>query len=109
MDDILLATNNKGMLYEVKQFLSSNFEMKDMGDASYVIGIKIHGDRLQGVLELSQGTYINKVLERFRMKDCSPSVAPIVKGDRFNLNQCPKNVWKGNKCVTFHMLPLLEV
>ncbi|XP_068641915.1 secreted RxLR effector protein 161-like [Aristolochia californica] len=25
------------------------------------------------------------------MKDCSPSVAPIVKDDRFNLNQCPKN------------------
>ena len=25
------------------------------------------------------------------MKDCSPSVCPIVKGDRFNLNQCPKN------------------
>ena len=25
------------------------------------------------------------------MKDCSPSVSPIVKGDRFNLNQCPKS------------------
>jgi hypothetical protein len=25
------------------------------------------------------------------MKDCSPSVAPIMKGDRFSLNQCPKN------------------
>ena len=25
------------------------------------------------------------------MKNCSPSVSPIVKGDRFNLNQCPKN------------------
>jgi hypothetical protein len=25
------------------------------------------------------------------MKDCSPSIAPIVKGDRFNLNQCSKN------------------
>ena len=25
------------------------------------------------------------------MKNCSRSVAPIVKGDRFNLNQCPKN------------------
>jgi len=24
-------------------------------------------------------------------ENCSPSVAPIVKGDRFNLNQCPKN------------------
>ena len=91
VDDILLATNDKGFLHEVKQFLSKNFDMKDMGEASYVIGIKIHRDRLRGIFGLSQETYINKVLERFRMKDCSPSVAPIVKGDRFNLNQCPKN------------------
>eukprot|EP00253_Pinus_taeda_P026433 PITA_26433 len=90
-DDILLATNDKGLLHEVKQFLSKNFDMKDMEEASYVIGIKIHRDRFRGILGLSQETYINKILERFRMKDCSPSVAPIVKGDRFNLNQCPKN------------------
>ena len=25
------------------------------------------------------------------MKDCSPSVSPIVKGDKFNMNQCLKN------------------
>jgi hypothetical protein len=91
VDDILLTTNDKGLLHEVKQFLSKNFDMKDMGEASYVIGIKIHRDRFQDILGLSQETYINKVLERFRMNDCSPSVAPIVKGDRFNLNQCPKN------------------
>ena len=36
-------------------------------------------------------TYINKVLERFQMKDCSPSVAPIMKGDKLSLNQCSKN------------------
>ncbi|RVW61091.1 Retrovirus-related Pol polyprotein from transposon TNT 1-94 [Vitis vinifera] len=90
VDDILLATNDKGLLHEVKQFLSKNFDMKDMGEASYVIGIKIHRDRFKGILGLSQETYINKVLERFRMKNCSPSVSPIVKGDRFNLNQCPK-------------------
>ena len=45
VDDILLATNDKGLLHEVKQFLSKNFDMKDMGEASYVIGIKIHRDR----------------------------------------------------------------
>ena len=91
MDDILLATNDQGLLYEVKQFLSKSFEMKDMGEASYVIGIKIHRDRTRGILGLSQETYINKVLERFQMNDCSLSVAPIIKGDRFNLNQCPRN------------------
>ena len=62
-----------------------------MGDASYVIGIKIHRDRDQGTLVLSQESYINKILERFQMKDCLPSVSPIVKNDKFNLNQCPKN------------------
>eukprot|EP00253_Pinus_taeda_P009249 PITA_09249 len=62
-----------------------------MGEASYVIGIKIHRDKFRGILGLSQETYINKILERFQMKNCSPSVAPIVEGDRFNLNQCSKN------------------
>ena len=62
-----------------------------MGETSYVIGIKINWDRFQGILGLSQETYINKFLEIFQMKDCLPSVSLIVKGDRFNLNQCPKN------------------
>ncbi|KAL1300528.1 hypothetical protein AAHE18_18G189400 [Arachis hypogaea] len=65
--------------------------MNDMGDASYVISIKIHRDKHKGILGLSQEAYINKVLERFKMQNCSPSVAPIVKGDKFCLDQCPKN------------------
>ena len=62
MDDILLATNDVGTLYEVKQFLSKSFDMKDMGEAAYVIGIKIPRERSRGILGLSQDTYINKVL-----------------------------------------------
>ena len=60
MDDILLATNDMGTLYEVKQFLSKKFDMKDIGEASYVIGIKIHMERSRGILGLSKETYINK-------------------------------------------------
>ena len=91
MDNILLAPNDKGMIHEVKQFLSKSFYLKDMGDESYVISIKIHRDIHQSTLGLSQEPYINKLLKKFRMKDCSASVAPIKKGDKFNLNQCPKN------------------
>ena len=91
VDDIQLATNDKGMIYEVKQFLSNKFDIKDMGETSYVIGIRIHRERSGGILGLSQETYINKVLERFNMKNCSSSVAPILKGNICNLNQCPKN------------------
>ncbi|KAH9671264.1 hypothetical protein KPL70_017295 [Citrus sinensis] len=52
--DILLTTNDFGPLHETKEFLSKNFEMKDMGEASYVIRIEIFLDRAQGLLKLSQ-------------------------------------------------------
>ena len=42
--------------------------MKDMGEASYVIGIEIFRNRPQGLLGLSQKAHINNVLERFRME-----------------------------------------
>ena len=31
VDEILLATNDRGLMHEVKQFLSNHFDMKDMG------------------------------------------------------------------------------
>jgi len=58
VDHIFLATNDLGLLSETKKFLSNNFEMKDMGEASYVIGIEIFHDRSQGLLGLSQKAYI---------------------------------------------------
>jgi hypothetical protein len=42
VDDILLASSDKNLLHETMGFLSSNFDMKDLGDASYVLGIEIH-------------------------------------------------------------------
>ena len=65
--------------------------MKDLRDASFVLGIKIHRDRSQGILGLSQKSYIEKVLERFGMSKCAPGDTPIAKGDKFSLIQCPKN------------------
>ncbi|KAL6324617.1 hypothetical protein AAG906_013430 [Vitis piasezkii] len=37
---ILLATNDKGLLHKVKQFLSKNFDMKDMGEASMSLALR---------------------------------------------------------------------
>ena len=48
-----------------------------MGEASYVIGIEIFCDRSQRLLGLSQRTYIEKVLKRFRMEKCSAGIVPI--------------------------------
>ena len=91
VDDILLATNDIGMLHETKIFLSKKFEMKDLGDASFVFGIQIHRGRSRGILGLSQKTYIEKILKKFGMHGCKPGDNPVAKEEKFSLSQCPKN------------------
>ena len=41
VNDILLVSNDINLLLETKIFFSKNFEVKDLGDASFVIGIQI--------------------------------------------------------------------
>jgi len=74
VDDILRASRDLGLLHEAKR--SQQFDMKDMSEASCVTGIEIERDRSQRILRLSQETCINKILEGFHMKDCSPGLSP---------------------------------
>ena len=53
LDDILLASSDLGLLHETKQMLSKKFDMKDLGEASFVLGIEIHRNRSRGLLGLS--------------------------------------------------------
>ena len=53
IDDILLTSNDLNMLTETKQMLAQHFEMKDLGNASFVLGIEIHCDRSLGAFGLS--------------------------------------------------------
>ena len=88
--DILLASSDLGLLHQTKKFLHKNFEMKDMCEATYVIGIEIFRDRSRGLLGLSKKAYIKRVLKMFNMEKYSASVAPIQKKiDKFNNMQCP--------------------
>jgi hypothetical protein len=93
MDDILLASNDVNLLLETK-FLSSNFDIKDLGEASFVLRIEIHRDRRKGVLGLSQKAYLEKVLKKYSMHVCKPSPAPIVKGNSFGEFQCSRNQYE---------------
>jgi hypothetical protein len=83
VDDILLASSDVSLLLETKRFLSSNFDMKDLGEASFILGIKIHRDRRKLVLGLSPKAYLEKVLKKFSMHAYNSTSAPIVKGDNY--------------------------
>ena len=57
------------MLSNVKGWLQKQFDMKDLGEANYILGIKLPRDRKNKVLELSQALYIDKILARFSMEN----------------------------------------
>ena len=60
IDDILFIGNDVAVLSIVKVCLASTFDMKDLGEASYILRIKIIRDRKRKIMGLSQATYINK-------------------------------------------------
>ena len=90
IDDILIVRSNMKFVNIIKNWLPYNFEMKDMGEAAYILGVKILRNCSKRLLSLSQETYINKVLERFCMHDCKPMDTPIIKGEGLSHKLCPK-------------------
>ena len=53
------------MIETTKEWLFTIFEMKDMGEVRYILGIEIIRNCYENLLGLSQEAYINKVLEHF--------------------------------------------
>ena len=45
VDDILLIGNDTKFLDNIKGYLNKSFSMKYLGEAAYILGIKIYRDR----------------------------------------------------------------
>ena len=69
VDDILLIGDDVPAMQGIKVWLSSQFSMKDLGEASYILGMKIYRDRSRKLLGLSQLMYIDTMLKRFSIEN----------------------------------------
>ncbi|TXG49042.1 hypothetical protein EZV62_024917 [Acer yangbiense] len=65
IDDMLVASTYLEEINNLKKQLSNEFEMKDLGVAKHILGIRISRDEHKGTLKLSQAEYVCKVLQRF--------------------------------------------
>ena len=64
--------------------------MKDLGEATYILGIKIYRDRSRRLIGLSQSTYIDKVLKRFKMENSKKGLLPMSHCVVLCKSQCPQ-------------------
>ena len=94
VDDILLIGNDIPTLQNVKSWLGKCFSMKDFGEATYILGIKIYRDRSKRLIGLSQSAYIDKVLKRFSMQDSKRGYLLMYHGITLSKSQCPNTKYE---------------
>ena len=61
IDDILLTSSDVNLPLEKKKFLSLSFNVNDLGEASLVLGIKIHRDRRKWGIRTIAKAYLEKI------------------------------------------------
>ena len=67
VDDMLITGSNHEMIQSTKKVLSSKFDIKNLGIADVIIGIKI--SKTSNGYILSQTHYVEKILEKYNTKD----------------------------------------
>ncbi|KAL4022437.1 hypothetical protein IC575_016170 [Cucumis melo] len=90
VDDILLIGNDVGHLTDIKKWLATQFQMKDLENAQYVLGIQIVRNRKKKTLAMSQTSYIHKMLSRYKMQNSKKGLLPYKYGINLSKKQCPK-------------------
>ena len=68
VDVILFIRNKIEFLGSIKEYLNKSFLMKDLGEAVYILSIKICRDRLRRLIGFLQSIYFDKVLKKFKME-----------------------------------------
>ena len=96
VDDILLIGNDVGVMSLVKVWLLSQFDMKDLGETNFILGIKLWRDRKNRMLGLLQAGYIDKVLKRFSMQNSKKGLLPFRHRVPLSNDQRPKTLKEEN-------------
>ena len=90
--DILLNENDVGALFVINIWLANYFDMKDLGESSYILGIKLLQDHRNKILGWSQAAYIVKILVKFVMHNSKKGPLPFRHRVPLSKEQCPKTI-----------------
>ncbi|XP_073137638.1 uncharacterized protein [Henckelia pumila] len=85
VDDMLIIGSNDKMIQSTKKLLNSKFDMKDLGLAEVILGIKIH--KTSEGMVLSQSHYVDKILEKFNKDDSALARTPINTSQHLSKNR----------------------
>lgn len=75
VDDLIITGSSMDMISQAKEYLKGHFNMKDMGELRYFLGIE--ADRSDAGIFMSQRKYIMDILHEYHMEGCKPLKLPM--------------------------------
>ncbi len=80
VDDLVIASNNKLAVQNLKQALQSKFKVNDLGKLKFIVGIEVICDRKNKKISFTQRQYVRDILKRFNMTNCKSAFTPLIPG-----------------------------
>ena len=77
VDDLKIIAKDMTLIRQVKESLSKEFEMTDLGEISHYLGMQIIRNRANRTIHINQTAYINTVLKRFGLENCVAVSTPM--------------------------------
>lgn len=89
VDDILIFSNSDELDLDIRNKLKNTFKMKDLGEASSILGIRITRKKELKTITIDQENYVQRILKRFNMEDCNPVTNPLETGLKLSKDMSP--------------------
>lgn len=90
VNDILIIWNDIQKKDQIKQELKTRFKMKDLCEASQMLGMRVEQKQEEGQILVNQEQYIKKILKKFNMSDCNPCSTPMDPNVKLSKNESVK-------------------
>jgi hypothetical protein len=92
VDDFFTVSSSKQALTEFKTELRTKWQVAELGDAHFCLGIAIERDRDAHTISLSQTALIDRIVTQFGLKDAVPCAVPMEPGLRLSRrDHSPRN------------------
>ena len=77
VDDIMLAGESTERIAQVKEALSKEFDVKDLGELNYFLGVQVIQNHKDDKVWLGQPTFTESILRKYGMEDAKPIKTPV--------------------------------
>ena len=85
VDDLLVIGNASDSLNKFKQELQAEFEMSDLGEMNFFLGMEF--SQFDAGIFISQKKYALEILKKFHMERCKPVTTPLVVNEKLSKNE----------------------